>query len=402
MRILYVHHRAQVSGAARSLAELIDHLGDRWEAHVLTPAGPVATLFESVGAQVRTAPASLFQHTWDSVYSGRRWLLLGREARAIAPHVYAVRRLLQAGRYEAVHLNDSPLLVAGAAARRQGVPVVWHLRSSLSDRGHVVPQLIRRALERLGDHAFAIDEDVAQSFHLRIPTSVVFNSVTMPATVPTAAEARSRLGLPNDAVTIGFIGNLRRIKGWPEFVGAAKLLRDAPAHFVVVGAGVRSSAFFATAYGRSALKLGLTSDDETELRRLVEEAGLTERFTFLPFTDRIHDVYPALDIVTFPNQGHGLGRPVLEAAAHGKPSIAAGSKTGAGILLPGRTGILLPEATSDALAVAVRRLVADESLRSELGTAARLHAARCFDAGENASEVAEVYDSLIRSAGERR
>src|SRR3954454_19775014 len=64
-KVLYVHHRGEISGAARSLAGLIEHLDDRWAAHVLTPPGPAARLFAEAGAAVTTARVSLFQHTWD-------------------------------------------------------------------------------------------------------------------------------------------------------------------------------------------------------------------------------------------------------------------------------------------------------------------------------------------------
>jgi glycosyltransferase involved in cell wall biosynthesis len=397
--ILYVHHRAQVSGAARSLAALIAHLDNRWEAHVLAPSGPVAPLFESVGATVTTAPISLFQHTWDNPYAGRKWLLLAREAAALVPHVAAMERLLRSREFALVHLNDSPLLAAAATAHRHGLPVVWHLRSALSHRGATVPRLVRSALERWGSAAIAIDDDVASSYRLRIPTEIVFNSIDAPSVVEPTAVAKERLALPVDKVTVGFIGNLRRVKGWPQLVEAASLLRDQQVHFVVLGGGVRSPSFFRTPYGRAASMLGLATDDESDLRRAVTAGRLTDRFTFLPFTDHVAGIYPALDIVTFPNQGTGLGRPVLEAAAFGKPVVAAGSPTGAGILLPDRSGILLPHATPQALAGAIRGLVDDDERRLELGDNARRHALTAFDAAHAAARVSALYETLVTPGG---
>jgi glycosyltransferase involved in cell wall biosynthesis len=389
--ILYVHHRAQISGAARSLADRIGRLDPLWEPWVLSPPGPVVQLFADAGARVTTGRVSLFQHTWDATYAGRKWLLLGREAVALPPHVHALDRLLRSQPFALVHLNDSPLLAAAAAARRHGVPVVWHLRSALSSRGAARPRAVREAVERTGAEAIAIDDDVARSFALRIPTTVVFNSVVVRTDAPPPDEARRRLGLSAGRTLIGFIGNLRRIKGWPQFVEAAALLRDEPADFVVVGGGVRPPEFFRSRYGRTVEALGRAADHESEMRDMVHARGLDDRFTFLPFTSRIDEVYPALDVVTFPNQGAGLGRPVLEAAAFGKPAVAAGSDTGAGILVPDRTGILLARGTPAELAGALRRLVRDEGLRRRLGDAARDHARARFDPEKNASAVGAVY-----------
>jgi glycosyltransferase involved in cell wall biosynthesis len=394
--ILYVHHRAQISGAARSLAELIERLGDDWEPYVLTPAGPVVELFEQAGAKVTTAPVALFQHTWDNQYAGRKWLLLARELVALGPHVTAMRRMLREHDFAVVHLNDSPLIPAAAVANRKGVPVVWHLRSTLSSRGRVVPRLVRWSLERFGDRAIAIDADVAASFGLRIPTQVVFNSADVPAARPSKLEARNTLGLPEAPVLIGFIGNLRRIKGWPQFVEAAAGLRDEPAHFVVLGSGVRPPAFFQTVYGRLVAALRLATDDESEMRRLVAARDLDDRFTFLPFADDVGTVYAALDVVTFPNQGEGLGRPVLEAAAYGVPTVASGSRDGAGLLIPERTGVLLNDAAPASFQAALRRLVGDRELRIRLGSAAQDHARAHFDPARNAAEIRDVYSGLTR------
>src|SRR5581483_1953981 len=139
-----------------------------------------------------------------------------------------------------------------------------------------------------------------------------------------------------------------RQKGWQELVSAAEILvrEGAPAHFVIMGGGVRPPEYFKTIRGRA---LALTD--------LVSAKGLDERFSFLPFTAETGEIYNALDIVTFPNQGVGLGRPVLEAATYGKPVVASGSETGAGVLLPGETGLLLADASPQQLADALRLLI---------------------------------------------
>jgi glycosyltransferase involved in cell wall biosynthesis len=139
----------------------------------------------------------------------------------------------------------------------------------------------------------------------------------------------------------------------------------------------------------------LLTDEESAIKELVAAKGLEDRFSFLPFTVETGEIYSALDIVTFPNQGVGLGRPVLEAAAYGKPVVASGSEDGAGVLLPGQTGILLEDGTPDEIAGALRTLIDDAQLRARLGDAAAAHARAVFDPGDNARAVEKVYDSLL-------
>jgi len=397
-RILFVHHRPQLGGAPSSLAHLIRHLDPRFEAHVLAPGGPAARLFEEAGANVHRAPVSIFAHVWDNPYHGLRWLVVGRELTALPRHIVRLRSVMRRYQFPIVHLNDSPLLPAALVAHRMGSRVVWHLRSSLAgggrDRRSV---LIRRLMTRWGDAAIAIDRDVERSFDLPLSVTVVPNSAERSHRTLDPVEAKERLGLPLDRVAVGYAGFVRRQKGWPELVRAARLLTDdkVPIHFLIIGGGVRAPEYFRTLRGRLLQASGVLTDEESAIRRLVSGLGLDDRFTFLPFTRDTDAVYAALDVLAFPNQGEGLGRPVLEAAAWGKAVVASGSPDGAGLLIPGETGLLLRHGTPEEIAAALATLALDPALRDRLGEAAAAHAQRLFDPRRNARLVEQVYDTLL-------
>jgi glycosyltransferase involved in cell wall biosynthesis len=162
-----------------------------------------------------------------------------------------------------------------------------------------------------------------------------------------------------------------------------------------MGGGVRPPEYFRTVRGRALELANLLTDEESAIKELVAAKGLEARFSFLPFTAETGEIYSALDIVTFPNQGVGLGRPVLEAAMYGKPVVASGSRTGAGVLLPGRTGLLLDDSSPEGIAGALRHLIDDRDLRARLGEAAQVHARERFDPVRNARAVEAVYDNLL-------
>jgi glycosyltransferase involved in cell wall biosynthesis len=401
--ILFVHHRPQLGGAPSSLAELIRHLDPRYEAHVLGPEGAASALFESVGARVHHGSVPIFSHGWDNPYRGLRWLVLGREAASLRSHVRQLTALMREYRFPIVHLNDSPLLPSARVAHRHGAKVIWHLRSALAGDGRDArSRAMLHLMERWGDAAIAIDEDVAARFHFDLPVTIVHNSVDRRPTESDAVERRADLGVPAGRLAVGYAGFVRRPKGWPELVRAARILadQDVPVHFVVMGGGVRPPEYFRTPRGRLLALSGLLADEETAIKDLVCDLGLENRFSFLPFTVRTHEVYAALDIVTFPNQGVGLGRPVLEAAMYGKPVVASGSAAGGGVLVSGETGLLLDEPSPENIAAALRRLIEDPVLRQRLGDAAAKHARWAFDPERNARAVAAVYDELIGTAPE--
>src|SRR5437660_1791933 len=370
------------------------------------PVIEAAAPFAEAGATVHTGDVSIFAHAWDSPYEGLRWLVLGREVAALPPHLRQLERLMREHRFPLVHLNDSPLLAAAWVAHRNGAKVVWHLRSALAGEGRDRrSRAIAGLMERWGDAAIAIDRDVAARFPIRLPLTIVHNSVS-PAASPNG-DNRASLGLPDDRVAVGFAGFVRRQKGWPELVSAAELLveQDAPAHFVIMGGGVRPPEYFRTVRGRALAAANLLTDEESAIKELVAEKGLDRHFSFLPFTAETGEIYSALDVVTFPNQGVGLGRPVLEAATYGKPVVASGSDDGAGVLLPGKTGLLLDDASPPNIAAALRLLIEDPELRARLGEAAAEHARERFDPARNARAVESVYDSLLgldRASAEAR
>lgn len=390
-RVLFVHHRPQASGAAQSLALLIGALSTEWEPHVLVPRGAAAELFTAAGATVYCGPVPAFTHTWDVQYHGLRWLVAVRELLSLPAHRRVLRRLLRELQPELVHINDSVMLATAAFAYREGVPVAFHLRSSLPNEGlDRRSRWVRRAIDKLGTVALAIDEDVERTFRLTIRTQVVCNPVGLEDGEP------ADLGVPEGKVSVGLIGYLRHQKGWPEFLGALELLvRDhVPIHGVVVGGGVRQHRAFRGPRGRVLRALGVP-DEEQAFARALDSRGLRDHVTWLPFRRDIGAVYRSLDIVTFPNQGAGLGRPVLEAGGYGVPVVASGSPDGAGLLVPEVTGLLLASADAGELATAVARLAESAELRRRLGDAARARIRRIAAPADVAARVEVVWSETL-------
>ena len=165
-----------------------------------------------------------------------RWVVALREFAWLPGHLRHVRCVIRSLSPEVIHLNDVVMVPAAIVAARAGIPVVWHLRSSLPREGlDRRSRLVCAAIRRYAAATIAIDEDVAGSFQLLDRPAIIFNPVNLGA-----------LGLaPNrDATRViaGFFGYLRRVKGWPQIVDAASILesRGVDVQFVVIGGGVHS------------------------------------------------------------------------------------------------------------------------------------------------------------------
>src|ERR687886_2586283 len=396
--VLFVHHRSELGGAPESLSYLIRELDrERFEPHVYCPPGPAAELFREAGANVHTGAVAGFTHIWASTYRGRRWLLFLRELGLLPHHVLRFRRTLRRHRFELVHFNDSPLIPAAWLARRESLPVVWHLRSALPDGGRDRrSELVRTAIRSLATTSIAINHDVAGVFG--VDSTVVPNSVDLERFRPGDQDAAKRaLGLPAERPVVSYFGFIYPSKGFREFIEGAARLRAAglEASYLIVGGAVRGQEFFQTVVGRSLQLADLTRDYESEAKALVEELGMTEVVRFIPFTQDTANLYQASDVVVAPSQGPELGRPVIEAAASGVPVVASGSRTGGGVVVPDETGVLVPDFSVDSIADAVARLLRDPDRRRSLGRSARSHAERNFDPATNARRIEAIYDRIL-------
>jgi glycosyltransferase involved in cell wall biosynthesis len=326
--------------------------------------------------------------------------LFANELRRLPRHVVDLKRTLSRANFALVHLNDSPLVVAAAVAHRAGIPVVWHLRSALPNEGRDRRSaLLRAAIGGLGAASIAINDNVAHGFD--VGSVVIPNMVDLERFRPgDSTRAKQRLGLPTDRPVVTYVGFVYPSKGFREFIDAASLLREqgVEATFLIVGGAVRGEEFFTTFYGRSLEVLGLTRDFERDARADVAALGLDEDVRFLPFTQDPAGLYQASDVVVAPSRGPEIGRPVLEASACGRAIVASGSIDGAGVILPGETGYLVPRRSPDALAAALGLLVRDQGLRSRLGENARRHAEALFDPEANALRVMALYDRVLAEA----
>ena len=92
-----------------------------------------------------------------------------------------------------------------------------------------------------------------------------------------------------------------------------------------------------------------------------------------------------------------FGLVALETAAAGKPIIASDTGGLRDLVVHGETGLLVPPGDRDALRAAIERMLADATLRAQMGEAATRHAARF-----SADVVVPQFEDAYRVAVEAR
>ncbi len=203
-----------------------------------------------------------------------------------------------------------------------------------------------------------------------------------PARLPggTRASVRAKLGVPDDAVVVGFVGRLVKDKGVVELASAWRGLRERhPAlHLVLVGPWEDQDPV------PGSVRSALESD---------------ERVHIVGFTRETAALYAAMDIVTLPTYREGFPNVPLEAAAMGLPVVATRIPGCVDAVADQLTGTLVPPADAGALEAALERYVTDPTLRAAHGRAGRARVESEFRRERIWEAIAQTYAALLAENG---
>ena len=205
---------------------------------------------------------------------------------------------------------------------------------------------------------------------LRGPIEIIENPLEPPVEAA-SAFVRGR---------IGFVGRLTPSKRVDHIVRAFGMLaaRWPKAELWIVGGGEERTL--------------------ASLRALAKRLGCEDRVRFtghVPGAER-DAILASLDCLVMASAREGWGRVVSEAARYGVPSVGYDVYGLRDAIVDGKTGLLVRDQRPEALAVAIERLLEDESLRGRLGAeAARYLGAFGYDRFE--SRILRYFTNLPRS-----
>jgi glycosyltransferase involved in cell wall biosynthesis len=273
-------------------------------------------------------------------------------------HIGYLRSLLRTARAHkvdviAAHLYGSAVYgsLTGLIA---GVPVVsiLHGQSDVPRSARLAglkAAIVRRGSQKVVFVSGNLRDDLAHRLGLGESSCIVIpNGVDTSLFKPGRdSSIRESLRLPEDAILVGAIGNVRGPKAYEVLLEAAALLarRSERFHFVIAGdaSGER---------GKSLL----------ELR---SRLGLEQRVTFLGLRADVATVLQNLDVFALSSRTEGFSIACIEALACGVPVVATRSG-GPQQILDEHTGILVPVDDAQELAAGIYRVAFTPELRRSL------------------------------------
>lgn len=386
MRILYVSHTAEISGGERSLLDLLGAVGDRVQATVAAPEGPLSAELRAQGVPVRTIPGttgSLRPHP----------LHTPRTAAELARAVWCTRRIAAREGVDLVHANSIRAgIVAATAARSGGPPCVVHVRDVLPDGP--LTRATRTVVNRgaaaiVANSAYTLERfaDPSTDALLAVAHSPVGLDRLHAAAELDRRQARDALAIPVEAgPVLGVVAQLTPWKAQDDAVRIAAGLRDAHPGVRLLLAG---SAKFVSGSTRH--------DNRAFVRRLealIAKLDLGDRVVLLGERSDVPELLRALDMLLLPSWEEPFGRAVVEALAVGVPVAATSAGGAREVVIDGVHGLLLPPRRPDVWVRALSPLLGDAVRLAEMSRHGRTRAT-AFDAGAHAAHVLSVYEEVL-------
>jgi len=194
--------------------------------------------------------------------------------------------------------------------------------------------------------------------------------------------ARDELGLSKDTPVLVVSARLASEKGHKFLLDAMPTILKAHPDAVLILAG--------------------EGNQESALREQVTRLGIEGNVRFLGFRSDVPSIIASADVCVLPSiDCDASSAAIKEAMAMRKPVVATRIGGAPEIIDDGVTGVIVPPADSDALAMTISRLLADPQQRLEVGNAAREEVIEHYTEARLAEETAKVYEAVIE-AGPRR
>jgi glycosyltransferase involved in cell wall biosynthesis len=288
-----------------------------------------------------------------------------------------------------IHTNTILTPEGGLAARRLGLPHVWHLREMLGPtrpfRLSMHGAKLREYFER---HASLI---VANS-HVAAAAAGDAMAPEMLRIVPNGIDLRAFAPRANAPPTgrrqiVAMVGALTsRWKKHSLFVEAAARFVDAKnVEFRI--------------YGHDPLANGAQGKDRyaEQIHALAARCfGSSDRFRFCGQVAEPAQIMSEIDILVHPADHESFGRVAVEAMAAGLPVIGVREGGIAEIVDDGVTGLLASPNDPDDLAAKLRRLIDDPALCAQFGVAGRARAESHYSIEACAKGVLNAYEEAMQ------
>jgi glycosyltransferase involved in cell wall biosynthesis len=304
--------------------------------------------------------------------------------RDLSATILPLKNFLRQNEIAALHCNDGRICTSWAVpSSLTGIPLVWHQRTLFAKSG------IGNLALRLSDQVICNSKTVRNSLprHTYDKTHVIDNPfVTSTDEIRNSCRImlHEETGFPDDAIVVGFVGNLTNQKRPEIFLETCAKLQSS------IEAPVAGILFGSDRDGRL-----------QELKTLSSTLGITRLTRFMGFKSPVEPWLSGCDFLLAPAVGDGLGRAIIEAMLCGTPVVATSSAGHLEIVEDQTTGLLVTPDSPDDMAEAILFLLENPAFTQSMAKQARAVARQRFSMKGHVEGICDIYDLMLNKTGQK-
>lgn len=286
--------------------------------------------------------------------------------------------IIKKRRIDIVHINSSYTQIGARAAKKNGIPYVWHIREFMEEDHGL--QLWDKAngykLMKLASRCVAISQSVYDKYVQILgkdKLTVIMNGID-----PKDYYIHGRRIFQREKVNLLIIGHICEKKGQIDAINACILL-------------------YKLGYTNFCLSIVGAEDDiyVQHLKELAADLTKNEHILFCGPTKNPSEYYSKADVVLMCSVSEAYGRVTVEGMMSGALVIGAESAATAEIIQDGHTGLLYEKRNEKHLATQIAYAMDNREHVRMIAQNGQQYALKNFTAKANAARVNKMYDDLM-------
>lgn len=186
--------------------------------------------------------------------------------------------------------------------------------------------------------------------------------------------SRKEIGIPDNAIIVGCVANVRRIKGVRYLLEATHFMDPAlPVHLLLIGTGMNSPGNM----------------------RLIESGPFRENIHILGFRKDVYELVAACDIYIQPSLSESLSRSVMEAMCLGVPCVVTDIGGLIELVEHEKSGLVVERRNARAIAGAIEKLTLEPALRKTFADEAKQRMKLIFSVENMVMNTRKIYEKIL-------
>ncbi len=366
-KILFINHTSNISGAERSLLEILSCLDkSRWQPIVIAPPGLLINEIDKLGIEYITEEFPELKKPVNILDLFQIFIKLQKSKSNV---LSIINDILP----DVIHANTTRAMML---TPKTTIPVIWHIRD------FALPCIITRSLYANATRIAVISDYIENDYirKMRVNSSKFFYlppSVDTDIFVPGINKSfRDKHCLPADVPLIGMVAQFVDWKRHHLFLDALENISSRPWHAVLAGATFNSNDEYMQSIA-DRLKL----------------PPLLGRVNVINWVDNCQEFYQAIDISVLTSKNEPFGRVVIESMACGVPVVAVDEGGPREIIRKGDTGMLV-ESNAIAIASAINYLLDNQEKIEKMTTEARKYVIDNYNQATMKERLDIIYSEL--------